>query len=89
MYNDVMKFVREWIDKHPDIMMMSAADHESGGLTLSGFKPLPLKGASMTTEHAEMLWDNYNGTDKRAYLKSTILPGYGLGNRARRRSTPS
>lgn len=28
MYNDVLKFVREWIDKHPNTMMMSAADHE-------------------------------------------------------------
>jgi alkaline phosphatase len=80
MYNDVMKFVREWIDKHSDTMMLSAADHECGGLTLNGFNPLPLKGASMTTEHAEELWEKYNGTDKRAYLKSTILPGYGLGD---------
>ena len=52
---NAMKFIREWIDKHPDTMMMSAPDHESGGLTLSGFNPLPLEGASMTTEHAEML----------------------------------
>jgi alkaline phosphatase len=80
MYNDVMKFVREWIDAHPNTMMLSAADHECGGLTLNGFNPLPLKGASMTTEHAESLWKAFNGTDKRAYLKDTILPGYGLGN---------
>ncbi|KAF3037072.1 hypothetical protein E8E12_003424 [Didymella heteroderae] len=80
MYNDVMKFVREWIDKHQDTMMLSAADHECGGLTLNGFNPLPLKGASMTTERATELWKNYNGTDKRAYLKNVILPGYGLGD---------
>ncbi|CAO2647572.1 Nn.00g084940.m01.CDS01 [Neocucurbitaria sp. VM-36] len=80
MYNDVMKFVREWIDKHPDTLMMSAADHECGGLTLNGFNPLPLKGATMTTEHAERLWEAYNGTDRRAYLKDTILPGYALGD---------
>ncbi|OSS47025.1 hypothetical protein B5807_09892 [Epicoccum nigrum] len=82
MYNDVMKFVREWIDKHPDTMMLSAADHECGGLTLNGFNPLPLKGASMTIEHAESLWKAFNGTDKRAFLKDTILPGYGLGDLA-------
>ncbi|KZM27425.1 alkaline phosphatase [Ascochyta rabiei] len=80
MYNNVMKYVREWIDKHPDTMMLSAADHECGGLTLNGFNPLPLQGASMSTEHAETLWKNYNGTDRRAYLRSTILPGYGLGD---------
>lgn len=80
MYNDVMQYVREWIDKHPDTVMMSAADHETGGLTLNGFNPLPLKAATMTTEHAERLWDAYNGTDRRALLKNTILPGYGLGD---------
>ncbi|KAJ4371796.1 hypothetical protein N0V86_008350 [Didymella sp. IMI 355093] len=80
MYNDVMKFVRVWIDKHQNTMMLSAADHECGGLTLNGFNPLPLKGASMTTERAAELWKNYNGTDKRAYFKNTILPGYGLGD---------
>jgi alkaline phosphatase len=78
MYNDVMKFVREWIDRHPDTMMLSAADHECGGLTLNGFNPLPLKGASMSTEHAVSLWKAYNGTDRAGYLKNTILPGYGL-----------
>lgn len=80
MYNDVMKFVREWIDQHPDTMMMSAADHECGGLTLNGFDPLPLKDVSMSIEQVERLWDAYNGTDRRAYLADTILPGYGLSD---------
>ena len=78
MYNDVMKFVQEWIDKHSDTMMLSAADHECGGLTLNGFNPLPLKDVSMSIERVESLWDAYNGTDRRAYLADTILPGYGL-----------
>jgi alkaline phosphatase len=80
MYNSVMKHVREWIDTHPETMMMSAADHECGGLTLNGFNPLPLQGASMSTEHAADLWQKYNGTDRKAYLKNTILPGYGLAD---------
>ncbi|KAF2257815.1 alkaline phosphatase [Lojkania enalia] len=80
MYNDVMTFVREWIDKHPDTMMMSAADHECGGLTLNGFNPLPLKSVSMSIEEVGRLWSSFNGTsaEKRSYLSSTILPGYGL-----------
>jgi alkaline phosphatase len=80
MYNDVMKFVQEWIDEHPDTMMMSAADHECGGLTLNGFDPLPLKDVSMSIEHVGDLWEAFNGTDRRAYLADTILPGYGLGD---------
>lgn len=78
MYNDVMKFAREWIDAHPDTMMLSAADHECGGLTLNGFDPVPLKDVSMSIERVGQLWDAYNGTDRRAYLADTILPGYGL-----------
>jgi alkaline phosphatase len=82
MYNDVMNYVREWIDKHSDTMMLSAADHECGGLTLNGFNPLPLKSVTMSIEEVARLWSTYNGTDKRAYLSNTILPGYGLSGLA-------
>lgn len=34
----------------------------------------------MTTERAEERWKQYNGTDRRGYLKNTILPGYALGD---------
>ena len=78
MYNNVMNYVREWIDKHPDTLLLSAADHECGGLTLNGFNPLPLKDVSMSIEEVARLWSAYNGTDRRGYLAGTILPGYGL-----------
>ena len=80
MYNDVIKYVREWIDEHPDTMMLSAADHECGGLTLNGYDPLPLKAVEMSIEEVERLWDDYDGDDRRGYLADTILPGYGLGD---------
>ncbi|KAI2619944.1 alkaline phosphatase [Hypoxylon sp. NC1633] len=79
MYNDVMGYVQEWIDRHPDTLMLSAADHECGGLTLNGYNPVPLKDVSMSIEHVERLWGAYNGTDRRAYFTETILPGFGLG----------
>ena len=44
MYKDVMKFVREWIDKHPNTIMMSATDHECGGLTPKWFQSSPPEG---------------------------------------------
>ncbi|KAL7627353.1 hypothetical protein AAE478_001545 [Parahypoxylon ruwenzoriense] len=78
MYNDVMAFVREWVDKHPDTLMLSAADHECGGLTLNGYNPIPLKDVSMSIEQVGRLWRAYNGTDRRRYLVEMILPGYGL-----------
>lgn len=80
MYNEVMGFVKEWIDSHPDTMMMSAADHETGGLTLNGFNPLPLKDVSASLEMIESWWSDYNGTDRRGYLVDTILPAYGLAD---------
>jgi alkaline phosphatase len=75
MYNDVMNYVCERIDKRSDTMMLSAADHECGGLTLSGFHPLPLKSVTMSIEEVARLWSAYNGTNKRAYPTNTILPG--------------
>ncbi|RYP18525.1 hypothetical protein DL765_003900 [Monosporascus sp. GIB2] len=78
MYNDVVDYVKEWIDAHPDTLMMSAADHECGGLTLNGFNPLPLRGVSASLEEVNRLWSAYNGTDRRGYLVDEILPMSGL-----------
>lgn len=80
MYNDVMGFAREWIDVHPDTMLMSAADHECGGLTLHGFNPLPLGRASASTEALAKLFGEFKGSDaeRRAYFLTEILPAYGL-----------
>ncbi|ROT35793.1 repressible alkaline phosphatase [Sodiomyces alkalinus F11] len=79
MYNDVMGFVRDWIDDHPDTVMMSAADHECGGLTLNGFNPLGLKDTRRSGEHIERVWRNRPaGVDPRAFLVSEILPEMGL-----------
>ncbi|RYP55090.1 hypothetical protein DL768_000209 [Monosporascus sp. mg162] len=78
MYNDVVDYVKKWIDDHPDTLMMSAADHECGGLTLNGFNPLPLKDVSASSEEVYRLWSAYNGTDRRAYLVDEILPLSGL-----------
>ncbi|RYO80795.1 hypothetical protein DL762_000653 [Monosporascus cannonballus] len=78
MYNDVVDYAKEWIDAHPDTLMMSAADHECGGLTLNGFNPLPLRGVSASLEEVNRLWSVYNGTDRRGYLVDEILPMSGL-----------
>ncbi|KAL0939490.1 alkaline phosphatase [Colletotrichum truncatum] len=79
-YNEVMGFVREWIDEHPDTMMMSAADHECGGLTLNGFNPLPFAKVNASTEALMKIWGDYKGPDKKAFLISEILSEYGLAS---------
>ncbi|KAL1954781.1 hypothetical protein VTO42DRAFT_729 [Malbranchea cinnamomea] len=77
-YNEVVDFVRKWIDKNPDTLMLSAADHETGGLTLDGYNPLPLKGAKNTTEVLAPLFADYDGDDAAGLLRDTILPAYGI-----------
>lgn len=79
-YNEVMGFVREWIDKHPDTMLMSAADHECGGLTLNGFNPLPMANVNASTQALMKVWEAYTGSDKKSFLVSEILPEYGLAD---------
>lgn len=77
-YNEVMGFVRKWVDRHPDTLMLSAADHETGGLTLNGYNPVPIKGATNSTEVLAPLFESYSGDDDAAFLVDTILPAYGI-----------
>lgn len=79
-YNKVMDLVRSWINNHPDTVMLSAADHECGGLTLNRFNPLPLKDATRTTSFLEREFKAYNGDDPATFLRNNILPVYGISN---------
>jgi alkaline phosphatase len=36
MYNEVVDYLREWIDDNDDTVLIGTADHECGGLTLGG-----------------------------------------------------
>lgn len=87
MYNKVMDLVRHWIDENPDTVMLSAADHECGGLTLDGFNlqeleysfsPLALKHATNTTEALRAEFENYAGDEPARFLRTTVYPAYGI-----------
>ncbi|KAG8625194.1 hypothetical protein KVT40_006945 [Elsinoe batatas] len=78
-YERVMALVRRWIDDHPDTAMISVADHETGGLTIpSRYNVKALTGAKKTAETLADEFRSYNGTDRRSFLTSTILPAYGV-----------
>jgi len=77
-YNELLDFVKNWIDKHDDTQMLSAADHECGGLTLYGYNPLVFKAANASTEALSAIFSKYAGSDPSSFLKSTIFPAYGL-----------
>lgn len=78
MYNKVMDLVRHWVDDNPDTVMLSAADHECGGLTLDGFSPLALKNTKNTTATLDPEFANYKGDAPAHFLRTTILPAYGI-----------
>ncbi|KAL5342705.1 alkaline-phosphatase-like protein [Aspergillus crustosus] len=78
-YNELIAWVRDWINKHPDTILLSAADHETGGLTLNGYDPLPLQNATHSRAYLQSLWDNRpQDIDEREFLLSEIIPASGL-----------
>lgn len=81
MYNEVMNYIKEYINKHEDTQMLSAADHECGGLTLvDGFDPTVLAKAQYSNDYLMALFDNYDGNDRAGFLKGEVLPLYGVTN---------
>lgn len=77
-YNEVLDFVRTWIDRNPDTLMLSAADHETGGLTLNGFNPRYLARTKNSTEVLSDAFEKYDGGDDAGFLRETVLPAYGV-----------
>lgn len=52
MYNNVMTYLRDFVSSHPDTQLLSAADHECGGLTLEDdYNPSKLKPAMRSSAH--------------------------------------
>lgn len=81
MYNDVMKYLRDFVSKNPDTQLLSAADHECGGLTLEdGYNPQVLSKAEHSIVHIVKMYKEYKGSDQAQYLKGTLLPWVGLHN---------
>ncbi|ROT42576.1 alkaline phosphatase-like protein, partial [Sodiomyces alkalinus F11] len=80
-YNRLIHSVMAWVDEHPDTAVVSAADHETGGITLPpGYDPRPVGRANHSLEFLVDLIDECEGDmdDKRAYLEAEILPQYGV-----------
>lgn len=81
MYNEVMAYLADYVAAHPDTQLISAADHETGGLTLPGkWDPRPLAEAARTSEFLVDLLGKYKGNDATRYFRGELLPQYGLGN---------
>lgn len=80
-YNRVMAYLKEFVEANPDTQLLSAADHETGGLTLkSGWDPRPLAEPRRTAEFLVNIFSKYKGDNAKGFFKSDILPQYGLGD---------
>lgn len=80
MFNEVMAYLKEYVAEHPDTQLLSAADHECGGLTLEdNYNPTVLTQAQNSGELLADLFDDEAGDDKAAYLRDQ-MPLYGLSN---------
>lgn len=78
-YNKIIKYVKEWIDAHPDTAMISVADHETGGMTLPrSWDPSPLANFDHSVEYIANLYAEYAGDDNATYTSEELLPMYGL-----------
>lgn len=81
-YNEVMSWLSEWIDEHPDTILISSADHETGGLTLSNkYNPVRAYEAKHTANYLASLWaDRPSNANDVQFLKSEILSQYALSD---------
>jgi alkaline phosphatase len=80
-YNKVVSLVSKWIDEHPDTVMISVADHDTGGLSLtSGYDLCCLKDVAHSVDYWSGLWDDYEGDSPHDYLVEEILPNYGFAD---------
>ncbi|CAE6426951.1 unnamed protein product [Rhizoctonia solani] len=87
MYNEVVDYLREWVDKNQDTVMIGTADHECGGLTLGGivttgeyqYNPEPLAAAKHSSSYLAAQWTRYNGSDPDGFL-TDLFAQYGIND---------
>ncbi|QRV93563.1 alkaline phosphatase [Ceratobasidium sp. AG-Ba] len=85
MYNRVVEYLKNFVDKNPGTVLVGTADHECGGLTLGGiveggnyqFNPAPLAQAKHTAGYVAVAWSEYNGTEPDSYLTG-LFADYGI-----------
>lgn len=79
MYNEVLDYIRKWIDENGETEFLSAADHETGGLTLKAyeFDPLVLSFANSSAEALGTAFKKNTGNDTEFLINETF-PQYGI-----------
>jgi alkaline phosphatase len=79
VFNEVMAYLKKYVAKNKDTQLLSAADHECGGLTLrENYDPTVLTRTQYSGEQLASMFEAESGDDKAAYLKEVQLPLYGV-----------
>ncbi|CAE6391386.1 unnamed protein product, partial [Rhizoctonia solani] len=87
MYNEVVDYLKKWVDSNDDTVLIGTADHECAGLTVGGivttgeyqYNPAPLAGASHSSSYLASQWAKYNGSDPDGYLQD-LFKQYGIND---------
>ncbi|CAE6428026.1 unnamed protein product [Rhizoctonia solani] len=87
MYNEVVDYLKKWVDSNDDTVLIGTADHECAGLTVGGivttgeyqYNPVPLAGASHSSSYLASQWAKYNGSDPDGYLQD-LFKQYGIND---------
>ncbi|KAK9361581.1 alkaline-phosphatase-like protein [Lipomyces starkeyi] len=88
-YNRAMLAVKQWIDDHDDTALLSAADHECGGLTLGvpdyAWYPSVLTVAEHTSEYYAAIYEDivhFNSTEaqRESLIVDRVFGDYGIYN---------
>jgi alkaline phosphatase len=87
MYNEVVDYLKSWVDDNDDTVLIGTADHECAGLTLGGivttgeyqYNPAPLAAGKHSSVYLATQWANYNGTDPDGYLTG-LFQQYGIND---------
>lgn len=87
-YQNAIKVVKKFVNKHPGTVLISVSDHETGGLTVGRqvtpeyptyeWHPEFVAPVRHSTEYLTALWISYTGVDKETFLNETIIK-QGLG----------
>lgn len=83
-YHQTMAVVRQWVSDHPNTLLISTSDHETGGFTLGSqpdpntfpeylWKPEVIKRAKASTELLTRRIFEYNGSNRKSFIKNEIL----------------